>query len=694
MTLLISSAELDASNPFFSSYKTPHQTFPFEQIQKKHFLPAMEKGFEQQNQEIRQIVDNKAEPDFANTIEALETSGRLLHDVLSVFYTLNHNESDAEIMEMASVIAEKFAKHSSEISMNAALFNKVKQVYDKKSSLKLRLDQEKLLDDTYLDFVRSGANLVGSDRDAFQQISIRLSALSEQYQQQVLKSTNAWEKHFKDSTELKGLPEIHLMAAREKAKEKGKGGYLFDLSAPSYQPFMRYVIHRDLRKEMYMAYQTRAVAEPYNNKPVILEMVQLRRKMAALLGKPSYATFALERRMANTPEMVMDFLDRLRDAYMPVAREEVAAVQGFAIGYEGKMISLEPWDWSYYSEKLREAKFNITEEALRPYFKLENVISGVFGLATKLYGITFKENKKIQAWNAEVTTYEVFDKDGSFLAVLYTDFFPRNTKQQGAWMSDINEQYRLKGKNVRPHISITMNFTKPSQGTPALLSFEEVTTLLHEFGHALHGMFSNVHYRSQSGTNVYRDFVELPSQLMENWATKKEFLDGFATHYQTGEAIPEPLIARLIEAENFNVAYACVRQLSFGYLDMAWNGITQDIQGDVGAFEKQALDKVNLIPVPESCLISTAFSHIFSGGYAAGYYSYKWSEVLDADAFEFFTTDQVFDTQKAASFREQVLSKGGTENPMVLYKRFRGAEPGIQALLKRNGIYNRTTWKQ
>jgi len=449
---------------------------------------------------------------------------------------------------------------------------------------------------------------------------------------------------------------------------------------------MKYAENRDLRHETYLAYNTRAMSGEFDNRPVIKEMVNARRQMAVLLGYDSYASYALQRRMAEKPEAVYKLLDKLAAAYMPVAKEELAAVQGFAIGKEGQNIDIQPWDWSFYSEKLKSAKFSINDEILRPYFKLENVQNGVFGLATKLYGITFKKNPAIPVWNKEVTPYEVYDKDGQFLAVLYTDFFPRASKRQGAWMSDMNEQYRLNGKDHRPQVSITMNFTKPTADKPALLTYDEVTTFLHEFGHSLHGMFSNVNYRSQAGTNVYRDFVELPSQVMENWASEKEFLDGFAVHYQTGEKLPFELVEKIKAAENYNVGTLCMRQLSFGYLDMAWNGLNTDFDGDAATFEKQAWAKAIVLPMPAECMMSTAFDHIFAGGYAAGYYSYKWAEVLDADAYAYLTRNKIFDTEAAASFRQNILSKGGTENPMVLYKRFRGQEPGIEALLRKNGI--------
>jgi peptidyl-dipeptidase Dcp len=688
MTLLLSGTAALAANPFFSAYKTPHETYPFDKVKLEHFMPAFQKGFAQQKAEVAKITSDKAPATFENTILALEHSGALLHDVSAVFYTLNGSESNDAIMELASKVAELSARHSSEISMNAALFARVKAVYEQRKVLNLTQDQQKLLEDTWLDFVRSGADLQGTDRDKFQELTIKLSGLSEKFHQNSLKSTNAWSKLLTDKNELKGLPDGQLAAAAARAKDKGKEGYLFDLSAPSFGALMKYAENRELRHEAYLAYNSRALSGEFDNRPVIRDMVNARRQMAALLGYRSYAAYALQRRMAETPEAVFGLLDKLAAAYMPVAKQELAAVQGFAIGKEGKNIDIQPWDWSFYSEKLKSARFNINDEILRPYFKLENVQNGVFGLATKLYGITFKKNPAIPVWNKEVTAYEVFDKDGKYLAVLYTDFFPRASKRQGAWMSDMNEQYRLDGKDRRPQVSITMNFTKPTADKPALLTYDEVTTFLHEFGHSLHGMLSNVTYRSQAGTNVYRDFVELPSQVMENWASEKEFLDGFAVHYQTGEKLPFELVEKIKAAENYNVGTLCMRQLSFGYLDMAWNGLESDFDGDASQFEKKAWAKAIVLPMPSECMMSTAFDHIFAGGYAAGYYSYKWAEVLDADAYAFLTRNKVFDADAAASFRTNILSKGGTEHPMILYKRFRGQEPSIDALLRRNGILN------
>jgi peptidyl-dipeptidase Dcp len=686
MTLVKAGIGTEVADSLFLNYKTPHQTLPFNQIKIEHFLPAFERAFVLQDIEIKDIVDNTAAPTFENTIAALEYSGRMLHDVSSVFYTLSGSENDDELMDLASKVALMQTEHANKINLNDVLFLRIKTVYDQREILSLRSDQKKLLEDTYKDFVESGAALQGTDRDKYRELSVKLSMLNETFQQNSLKATNQYEKLIKDKFLLKGLSEDFLASAHSKANVKEQDGWIIDLSAPSYFPFMKYADNRELREEIYRAYMNRATSGDFDNTTVIRDIVNIRRQIAVLLGKSSFAEYALDRRMAETPEAVYDLLDKLSDAYLPVAKSEVSAVQDFAVGFEGKNIKVEPWDWSYYSEKLKNVKYNINDEILRPYFKLENVQKGVFGLATELYGITFKKNSKIPVWNKEVEAWDVFDKDGSYLSVLYTDFYPRKGKRSGAWMSDINEQYRLNCKDYRPHIGITMNFTRPTEHKPSLLTFDEVETFLHEFGHALHGIFSDVTYRSQSGTNVCRDFVELPSQLMENWAYEKEFLDNFAVHYETGEKIPFGMIQKIKDSKNFNVAYACMRQLSFGYLDMAWHSLTVDFKGDVFQFEQKSWARAIVLPQHSGCMMSTAFDHIFAGGYAAGYYSYKWAEVLDADTYAFFTHKMFFDTDIAKSFRSNILSKGGTEPPMQLYVRFRGQKPGIDALLKRNGI--------
>ncbi|MGE4433879.1 MAG: M3 family metallopeptidase [Bacteroidales bacterium] len=689
MTALITaSAALSAAgNPFFAKrYGTPHETLPFHKVKIEHFMPAFDEAFKRHNAEIEAIVGNKSAPDFQNTIEALEYSGQLLNDVSAVFYTLTGTENNDELMALNSEVAVKRTEHFSRISMNEKLFERVQSVYNQREALGLNVEQTKLLEDTYESFERSGASLKGAERERYKELSVALSKRTVDFGQNALRSTNAFEKVFVSKDDLKGMPEDALEAARKRAKDKNVDGWLIDLSAPSYVSFMKYVENRELREQLYRAYNTRAMEGAFDNRPVIKDIVNYRREMSVLLGSANYAEHALKKRMAENSENVYHFLDQLRDAYLPVAQQEVAAIQGFAAGYEGRYFSLEPWDWSYYSEKMKKAQFDVSDEMLRPYFKLENVIDGVFGLATELYGIRFEKNAKIPTWNEEVEGWDVFDADGSFLAVLYTDFHPRKGKRAGAWMSAVNSQYRLNGKDIRPQISITMNFTRSTENKPSLLTYDEVTTFLHEFGHALHGMFSDVTYRSLAGTSVYRDFVELPSQVMENWASEKEFLDKFAVHYETGAPIPAELIEKIKAAQNFNVAYACMRQLSFGYLDMGWHTLEADFDGDLLEFERNAWSKAIVLPQPEDCFMSSGFSHLFAGGYAAGYYSYKWAEALDADAYAWMVRTRVFDAETANDFRKHILSKGGTEHPMVLYKRFRGQEPGIEALLKRDGI--------
>ena len=545
-----------------------------------------------------------------------------------------------------------------------------------------------LLQNTYDGFIRSGANLTPEQKERFREISSEMSVLTLRFSQNNLKETNNFELPLQED-QLEGLPESALNAYAQTAKEKRKEGHIVTLQAPSFVPFMKYSKCRELRKQLYVAYNTQCTHDnEYNNMEIVKKLVNLRLERAQLLGFPTAADFVLTRRMAEKSDNVYQLLNQLLEAYTPTAHQEVEEVTAIAKELEGEDFTLMPWDWAYYSEKLKEKKFNWNEEALRPYFELNRVIEGVFGLATRLYGITFQENKDIPVYHADVKAYEVFDRDGSFLAVLYTDFHPRASKRSGAWMTSYKEQWIDEKGNSRPHVSVTMNFTKPSADKPALLTFSEVNTFLHEFGHALHGMFANTTYQSLSGTNVYWDFVELPSQIMENFAIEKEFLNTFAKHYETGEDIPEEMIQRIVDASNFNVAYACLRQLSFGLLDMAWYTRTEPFEGDVRSYEKEAWKKTQILPdIAETCM-TVQFSHIMAGGYSAGYYSYKWAEVLDADAFSLFKEKGIFHSDTANSFRENVLSKGGTEHPMELYKRFRGQEPSIDALLKRNGILN------
>ena len=676
------------NNPFLTDYPTLHGTVPFHLIKTEHFEPALRQGMERHNEEIAAIVNQPAAPDFTNTIVALEKSGGLLNRVSTVFGNLLSAETSDEMQAIAEKMMPLLSEHSNNITLNEKLFARIKTVYETTDKEALSQEDRMLLQTTYDGFIRSGANLTPEQKERFRQISSEMSVLTLRFSQNNLKETNAYELPLA-ADQLDGLPESALNAYAQTAREKGKEGHIVTLQAPSFVPFMKYSRHRELRRQLYMAYNTQCTHDnEYNNQEIVQKLVNLRLERAQLLGFQTVADYVLTQRMAENSENVYRLLNQLLDAYAPTAHQEVQEVQALAKELESEDFELLPWDWAFYSEKLKEKKFNLNEESLRPYFELNRVIEGVFGLATRLYGITFQANPDIPVYHPEVTAYEVFDKDGSFLAVLYADFHPRASKRSGAWMTSYKEQWKDENGNSRPHVSVTMNFTKPSADQPALLTFGEVNTFLHEFGHALHGMFADTTYQSLSGTNVYWDFVELPSQFMENFAIEKDFLNTFAQHYETGENIPEELIQRIVDASNFNVAYACLRQLSFGLLDMAWYTRTEPFDGDIQAYEKQAWKKAQILPTLEGTCMTVQFSHIMAGGYAAGYYSYKWAEVLDADAFSLFKEKGIFHPDTANSFRENVLSKGGTEHPMTLYKRFRGQEPGIDALLKRNGIIN------
>ena len=679
----------ETQNPFFENIHTPHDTVPFDRIAVEHYAPAIRRGIECQNEEIDAIVNNLEPANFHNTILALEKSGQLLHRVEVVFDNLLSAETNDAMQELAKELMPLLSEHANNITLNERLFERVKTAYEHRNNEPLTAEQRKLTEDTYEGFVRSGANLQGADKEKYRELSRQLSLLTLQFSENNLKETNDYQLVLTDEAQLKGLPQSAIDAAAETAREKQQEGWVFTLHAPSYVPFLAYAADRDLRKEIYMAYNTKCThANACNNLDIVKQLVNTRLALAQLLGYKDYATYKLERRMAQNSANVYHLLDQLLEAYKPTAQKEYAEVQALAREEQGADFTLMPWDWGYYSQKLKDRKFNLNDEMLRPYFELENVKKGVFGLATRLYGITFQKNPDIPVYHKDVEAFDVFDKDGSFLAVLYTDFHPREGKRSGAWMTSYKEQWidEKTGENSRPHISLVMNFTKPTQDKPALLTFGELETFLHEFGHSLHGMFANTTYASLSGTNVYWDFVELPSQFMENFAVEKEFLHTFARHYQTGELIPDELVQRIVDSRNFNAAYACLRQVSFGLLDMAWYTRTTPFEGDVMAYEKQAWARAQILPSVEGTCMSTQFSHIFAGGYSAGYYSYKWAEVLDADAFSLFKKQGIFDQKTAFSFRENILSRGGTEHPMTLYKRFRGQEPTIDALLIRNGI--------
>ena len=673
-------------NPLLATYHTPYHTAPFHLIKTEHYEPAILKGMEMHNEEIEAIINNPEQPTFHNTIVALERSGATLDRAATIFGNLLSAETSDELQAIAQRVMPQLSEHSNNISLNEKLFARIKAVYDSAESTQLNQEDRVLLDKTYDGFIRNGANLPEADKERFRQISSELSVLTLQFSQNNLNETNSYELPL-TLEQLDGIPESVIEAYAQTAKEKDKEGYVVTLHAPSLVPFLKYSRNRELRKQLYMAYNTQCIKDNENNNTeIVKKLVNLRLERAQLLGFQTAADYVLTKRMAENSLNVYQLLNQLLEAYTPTAHKEVAEVVALAKELEDEDFELMPWDWAYYSEKLKEKRFNLNEEELRPYFELGKVIEGVFGLATRLYGITFKKNEEIPVYHPDVETYEVYDENQELLAILYTDFHPRTSKRSGAWMTSFKEQWKDENGNSRPHVSITMNFTKPSANKPALLTFSEVNTFLHEFGHALHGMFANTTYQSLSGTNVYWDFVELPSQIMENFAIEKEFLNTFAKHYQTNEPIPAEMIQRIVNASNFNIAYACLRQLSFGLLDMAWYTRTEPFEGDVRTYEKEAWAKTQLLPnVPEACM-TVQFSHIMAGGYSAGYYSYKWAEVLDADAFSLFKEKGIFNKEVANSFRKHVLSKGGTEHPMTLYKRFRGQSPDIQALLKRNGI--------
>lgn len=674
------------ANPLLSRYKTPHQTIPFNEIKIEHYLPAFKQAMAEHLVEIDKIVNNKQKPSFENTIVALENAGGLLDQVGAPFYNLLSSETSDELQAIAEELSPLMTEHSNSIRLNEKLFLRVKAVYEQRDKLTLNAEQSTLLKNTYDGFANNGANLSEADKAVYRSLSKELSLLTLQFGQNVLKETNQWNLLIQDENLLAGLPQDVKDMLAMNAKRADKTGWMLDLKATTYVPFMKYAENRDLRRELYMAYTTRNMrGGEYDNREIIAKIANTRLKIANLLGHKSYADQVLVRRMAENKENVYKLLNDLLVAYRPAAEKEYADVQAYA-NSKGAYFKVQSWDWSFYSEKLKDEKYAVNDELLKPYFELERVKKGVFGLATRLWGLQFVKNDKIQTYNKEVDVYEVKDKNGKFLSVLYTDFHPRDSKRPGAWMSEFKGQFIEKGKDSRPHITIVMNFTRPTETKPALLTFDEVTTFLHEFGHALHGMMAKSTYESLSGTNVYRDFVELPSQIMENWASEKAFLDEFAVHYETGEPIPSSLIQKIKDSENFNTGNFCLRQLSFGMLDMAWHTLEQPFEGDVMKMEYEAMEPTRILPLVSDAGMSPTFSHIFAGGYAAGYYSYKWAEVLDADAYSVFADKGIFDTATAQSFAQNILEKGGTEHPMVLYKRFRGHEPTIDALLKRNGI--------
>lgn len=679
--------DMTQNNPLLEKFDTPYGTAPFERIKTADFEPAVAEAIRLHQSEIDAIVQQPEAPTFENTIEALEASGSTLGRITSIFFNLLSANGDDEMIAISERISPLLTEHENNINLNEALFHRIKTVYEQRDTLPLTPEQRRLLEETYSGMARNGANLESEAKEEYRRLSKELSLLCLKFESNELKATNAFEMILTDESETAGLPQSVLDAAAMHAKEKGHdNAYLFDLSYPSLSAFLQYSSRRDLREKIYRAYNTRCVGGEYDNREVAKRIARLRYEIARLLGEKDYATHVLQHRMAHDSEHVYDLLHHLLDAYKPTALREVEQLNEFASKLEGKPVTVMGWDFSYYAEKQKDALYHLNDEMLKPYFELEQVKKGVFGLATRLYGLKFRKTDKIQKYHPEVETFEVHDENDDFLGILYTDFHPRATKQGGAWMTEFKGQWiEADGTNSRPHISLVMNFTRPTDTIPALLTYDEVSTFLHEFGHALHGLMTNCRYESLSGTSVYRDFVELPSQLMENWLPEKEFLYTFARHYQSGEQMPDSLIEKIRKSSAYQAGYRCVRQLTFGMLDMAWHTRGADV-ADITAFERDAVAETQLLPFIDGTLISAQFSHIFGGGYAAGYYGYKWSEVLDADAFSLFKEKGIFDKAVAASFRKNVLEKGNTDDPMTLYKNFRGREPQIEALMRRDGI--------
>ena len=676
-------------NPFFSKYTTIHEVPPFDQIKLEDYEEAFMEGIRRDDEHIDKIINNPEPPTFDNTIIEEDDENEyyaLLDKVSAVFFNLLSAETNDEMDALAQKIQPALTKHANDVSLNKRLFERIKAVHD--NHRPLTPEEECLLQKSYDGFVRSGALLDEEGKAKLRALTEEGSMLSLQFSQNLLKEKKAFSLHITDENDLKGLPDTQKEAARHEAKERNLDGWVFTLDFPSYGPFMQYAENRDLREKMFMAYNTLCTHEnETNNIDICKRLINIRRETAQLLGYDTYADYVLVKRMASNVANVYKLLDDLIDAYKPTAVAEKEELKQMAKRMNGENFKLMPWDGAFYSHKLQLEKYNVDAEMVRPYFELSKVIKGVFGLATRLYGITFRENKDIPVYHPDVKAYEVFDKDGSYLAVLYADFYPRKGKQGGAWMTSYQDQWiNQKGENIRPHVSLVMNFTKPTADKPALLTLGEVETFLHEFGHSLHGMFANTRFSSLSGTNVWWDFVELPSQFMENFSLEREFLSTFAYHYKTGEPMPDDLIQRLIDGRNFAVASACLRQVSFGLLDMAYYTKEKPFEDDLIKFEKKAWEKAIIGTQLENTCMTVQFSHIMAGGYSAGYYSYKWAEVLDADAFAVFKREGVFNRETAQRFRDCILSKGGTEHPMTLYKRFRGGEPTIDALLERNGI--------
>ena len=684
MLAVMSSCKME--NPLLSESPLPYGAPQFDKIENKHYLPAFEQGIKEAKAEIDAIVANQEEPSFENTIVALEESGRTLNNVASIFYNILEADTNDELQKIAETISPMMTEFSMYVSLNEPLFQKVKAVYEKRAELGLEPDQAKLLEDTFKSFARNGANLSPEDKEKYSKIEEELSLVQLTFGNNVLAATNAYTLNITDEAQLEGLPQFVIEQGRAAAAERGVEGWVYDLSQPSYSPFMQYSTNRELRKQLYMAYNTKAVGGEYDNLENAKKIIDLRIQSSNILGYETYADYALEDRMAKDKATVNNFLAELLEPSIPAAKAEVAAIYEFAKENGFDDTELRPWDFSFWSEKYKDAKYSINDELLKPYFQLENCIPAVFDLAHKLYGLNFIERSDIPGYNKDVKVYDVTDETGRHMALFYADFFPRASKRGGAWMTEFRGQSIVDGTEYRPFISIVTNFTKPTATEPSLLTHYELTTFLHEFGHAIHGMLAEGRYGSQTGTSVARDFVELPSQIMENWGYEPEYLNTFAKHYQTGETIPQELIDKIVESKNYLAAYSQVRQLQFGILDMAWHTLTSMPETGTIEFEKAALANSSVIYSVPECCISTAFGHIFTGGYSAGYYSYKWAEVLEADAFSLFKEKGIFNREVSNSFRENILSKGSTADEAELYLNFRGHDPKPQALLEKLGI--------
>lgn len=681
-------AQIKANNPLVKPWNTPYQTPPFNSIKTEDYKPAILFALDEAKKDVNQIISNPEKPSFENTIIALEKSGSLLNRILSVFFNLNEAHTSEAFQKIAEEITPELTKYSNDMNMNPELFARVKEVYDSRDDIPMTLEQRTLLDKTYKGFIKNGALLKGNDKDEYRKISEELSLLSLKYNRNNLAETNAYLLHITKKNDLKGLPQYAIDAAKETAKQRKMKGWVFTLHYPSYIPFITYAENRELRKEIWMASNLKGNNNNENdNKENVLRIANLRLRMAQLMGYKSYSEYVLVDRMAENPAKVMKFIDDLLKSSMPFAKNDLKQITEYAKQNGFTESELQRWDFSYWSEKLKNEKYSISPEMTKPYFKLENVKQGIFTLADKLYNLEFKENTSIEKYHPEVVVYEVKDKKtDKFMGVIYMDFFPRESKRSGAWMTSFREQYVENGKDVRPLIQMVCNFTKPTAKEPSLLTFDEYNTFLHEFGHVLHGLLSECNYTSVSGTSVYRDFVELPSQILENWATEKEFLDQFAVHYKTGEKIPADLVQKIKDSENFLQGYMSVRQLFLGLVDMGWHTIESPISGNVADIERANTAHAELLPVVPGSIMSTQFGHIFSGGYASGYYGYKWAEVLDADAYSVFKEKGIFNKEVAESFRKNILSQGGKKHPMELYKAFRGQEPTNKALLIRSGF--------